>query len=377
MARFDRYFLSQLLMLFGFFALVLVGVYWINRAVALFDQIISDGQSAGVFLELTALTLPNVIRIVLPVPAFAAAVYVTNRLITDGELIVMQASGQGPFRLARPVVVFGLFVTLLLSALAHSLVPISRAMLAERRAEIAENITARFLVEGRFMHPAQGLTVYIREISEAGELSDLLLSDQRRPEVRTTYTASRALLVRAEGGPKLVMFSGLAQTYDIASGRLTTMRFSDFTYDLAELVAGGRLLRPDVNELPTPVLLAPDAATLEAIGKPASVLLYEGHARFAQPLLGLVGPLVGFAAVMAAGFSRFGLWRQISLAVVLLVILQLLENAIADRALADSALLPLVYLPPAVGMVMVWSLLSYAGRRRRQPSGGLPAGASA
>lgn len=364
-------------MLFGFFALVLVGVYWINRAVALFDQIISDGQSAGVFLELTALTLPNVIRIVLPVPAFAAAVYVTNRLITDGELIVMQASGQGPFRLARPVVVFGLFVTLLLSALAHSLVPISRAMLAERRAEIAENITARFLVEGRFMHPAQGLTVYIREISEAGELSDLLLSDQRRPEVRTTYTASRALLVRAEGGPKLVMFSGLAQTYDIASGRLTTMRFSDFTYDLAELVAGGRLLRPDVNELPTPVLLAPDAATLEAIGKPASVLLYEGHARFAQPLLGLVGPLVGFAAVMAAGFSRFGLWRQISLAVVLLVILQLLENAIADRALADSALLPLVYLPPAVGMVMVWSLLSYAGRRRRQPSGGLPAGASA
>jgi lipopolysaccharide export system permease protein len=374
LARFDRYFLSQLLMLFGFFALVLVGVYWINRAVALFDQIISDGQSAGVFLELTALTLPNVIRIVLPVPAFAAAVYVTNRLITEGELIVMQASGQGPFRLARPVVVFGLFVTLLLSVLAHSLVPISRSLLAERRAEIAENITARFLVEGRFMHPAEGLTVYIREISETGELSDLLLSDQRRPEVRTTYTASRALLVRAEGGPKLVMFSGLAQTYDVASGRLTTMRFSDFTYDLAELVSGGRLLRPDVNELPTPVLLAPDAAVLEATGKPASVLLYEGHARFAQPLLGLVGPLVGFAAVMAAGFSRFGLWRQIALAVVLLVILQLLENAIADRALADSALLPLVYLPPLVGLVMVWSLLSYAGRRRRRRPDTLPAG---
>ena len=33
----------------------------------LFDQLIADGQSAWVFLEFTALTLPNVIRLVLPV----------------------------------------------------------------------------------------------------------------------------------------------------------------------------------------------------------------------------------------------------------------------------------------------------------------------
>ena len=62
---FDRYVLSRLMTLFGFFAVVLVGVYWINRAVRLFDQLISDGQSAIVFLEITALTLPNVIRVML------------------------------------------------------------------------------------------------------------------------------------------------------------------------------------------------------------------------------------------------------------------------------------------------------------------------
>ena len=69
--RFDRYLLSQLLMLFGFFALVLVLVYWVNRAVVLFDQLIANGQSAAVFLEITILTLPNVIRIDLPIAAFA------------------------------------------------------------------------------------------------------------------------------------------------------------------------------------------------------------------------------------------------------------------------------------------------------------------
>ena len=39
MARIDRYLLQQLLSVFGFFGLVLVLVYWVNRAVVLFDQL--------------------------------------------------------------------------------------------------------------------------------------------------------------------------------------------------------------------------------------------------------------------------------------------------------------------------------------------------
>ncbi len=61
MARFDRYMLSQFMTLFGFFSLILVAVYWVNRAVSLFDQIIGGGQSAMVFLELSALSLPNLL----------------------------------------------------------------------------------------------------------------------------------------------------------------------------------------------------------------------------------------------------------------------------------------------------------------------------
>ena len=367
MGRFDRYLLSQLIMLFGFFSLVLVGVYWINRAVALFDQIISNGQSAGVFFELTMLTLPNVIRVVLPISAFAASVYVSNRLMTESELVVAQAAGLGPFRLARAPLVFGLFVTFLLFLLAHFLVPASRAELTERRGEIAENVTARFLIEGRFMHPADGLTVYIREISETGELKGVFLSDARRPETATTYTAARALLVRAETGPKLVMVEGLAQIYDPETRRLATTRFSDFAYDLGVLIGAGSSRHPDVREMPTALLLAAAPETIAATGKPVSVLQYEAHSRFAQPFLGLVGALVGFAALLAGGFSRFGLWRQVALAVVVLILVQLLDNAVADRALADSRLVPLIYLPEIAGLGAALALLAWSGRRRRRP----------
>ena len=70
MQRFDRYVLSQLMVLFGFFALVLVAVYWVNRAVVLFDRLITDGHSAMVVLEFTALSLPAVIALVLPMATF-------------------------------------------------------------------------------------------------------------------------------------------------------------------------------------------------------------------------------------------------------------------------------------------------------------------
>ena len=56
MPRIDRYILTQYLTQFGFFALVLVSVYWINRAVQLFEQLIQDGAEIAVAYLNTRLT---------------------------------------------------------------------------------------------------------------------------------------------------------------------------------------------------------------------------------------------------------------------------------------------------------------------------------
>ncbi|MCP3882960.1 MAG: LptF/LptG family permease, partial [Sulfitobacter sp.] len=108
MAKFDRYMLSQFLILFSFFALILVAIFWINRAVVLFDRLIGDGQTALVFLEFTVLGLPKLITTVLPIATFAGSVYVINRMTSESELTVLQATGTSPWRLARPVFVYGL-----------------------------------------------------------------------------------------------------------------------------------------------------------------------------------------------------------------------------------------------------------------------------
>lgn len=367
MSRFDRYMLSQLLALFGFFSLVLVAVYWINRAVGLFDRLIGDGQSSLVFLEFSLLTLPHVIRLVLPISAFAAVVYVTNRLTSESELVVMQATGFSAFRLARPVLYFGLIVAAMMMVLMHVLVPVSRTMMADRSAEISENVTARFLTDGQFTHPAKGITLYIRQITENGELLDIFLADDRGTRDRTTYTARRAFLVRGDDGPKLVMFDGMAQAVTRADTRLSVTRFADFTYDLAGLISGARREGRSVDELPTRDLLFPGAAVLAETGKTRSAFLFEGHSRFGQPLLATAAALIGFSALLLGAFSRFGLWRQILFAILLLIVVQTANTVVTGAGSRDDRGWALAYLPPLFGIGIAVGLLWLAQRPRRLP----------
>lgn len=358
--RFDRYLLSQLLMLFGFFALVLVLVYWVNRAVVLFDQLIANGQSAAVFLEFTALSLPNVIRVVLPIAAFAGTVYVANRLTSESELVVVQATGFSPWRLVRPVLVFGIFVFAMASILAHVLVPISLSRLSERTAEISENMTARLLTEGQFLHPADGVTFYIREISPVGELRNVFLSDARNTEVTMTYTAREALLIRGERAPTLVMVDGMAQRYEADGRNLSVTRFDDFAFDLEGLVDAIVAGRRHPQELSTGELLAASEATQRLTSTSRSRLIAEAHERIGNSLNGLVAPLIGFATLLLGGFSRFGIWRQIIGAIFALIVVQMLTRMGQDIVQDNGDLWPAAYIGPGFGLVLGFGLLALA-----------------
>lgn len=368
MSRFDRYMLSQLLMFFGFFALVLVSVYWVNSAVRLFDRLIADGQSVWVFLEMTALSLPNVVRQMLPVAAFVAVVYTMNRLAGESELVVMQATGFSPWRILRPVLVFGLIVAALLSVLTHVLVPASRARFNDWNDQISQNISSRLLSEGTFLHPAEGLSLYIRDIGDTGELSDILLTDDRQPDVSVTYTARRAFLARTETGPKIVMVDGMAQTLRRDGLQLAVTRFADFTYDVGALMAKRGPRVADIEERPTRVLLAAAPDLLAETGASRAMTRAEGHGRFASAALALVAACLGFAAMMTGGFSRRGQWPQIALASGLFLGLFMLMNAFTRAAVGSDGAVLLVYAPAVVGLLVAAGIVWFSNRPRRSPA---------
>jgi len=361
-SRYDRYVLSQFLLFFGFFSLILVAVFWINRAVVLFDRLIGDGQSALVFLEFTALALPNLIRMVLPMSAFAAAVYVTNRMGSESELTVMQATGSSPWQLARPAIAFGVVAAVMMSILTHVLMPASINQLALREAEVARNVTARLLTEGSFLHPAPGVTFYIRQIDPDGTLRDVYLSDRRNGDQPVTYTGSKAFLVRDQARSHLIMVDGLAQRLDEDNRTLSTTAFADFSYDISTLikekVGRGRTIRA----IPTLELMSDTRQITAAEGFTRGQLTEELHLRFARALICVAVTLIGFSSLLLGGFSRFGVWRQALLAFVLLILLEMLSGAVSEPVLENPDLWPLIYLPTLVGLVIASIFLRIGAR---------------
>lgn len=374
MARIDRYILSHFLTLFGFFALVLVSVYWINRAVSLFEQLISDGQTAMVVLEFTALTLPLVISVVLPIAAFAASAYGTNRLSSESELVAMQAAGMSPWRLARPVLVYGLLIALMSAVLVHELVPAARARMADRQQELAENISTQFLRPGAFQFPADGLTLYIRDIDADGRMKDLFFEDARDPANEKTYSASEALLIRSANGPKLVMLQGSLQTLQRHNGqqRLSLTRFSDLTYDLAAVLGPAKSRSRDLRAYSTPALMWPSPDLLASTGASYDKARAEAFDRLAKPLLSPVAAMLGFAMLLLGNFSRFGVWKQLIWSVMALILVQFLDTAASAQVAKDATRWPLIYLPAVIGTVICLLALWTAARPKRIKRGDTP-----
>ena len=368
MSRYDRYVLSQLLLLFALFSLILIGVFWINRAVSLFDRLIADGQSALVFLEFSALGLPNLMRIVLPLGAFASTVYITNRLHAESELTVMRATGSSPWRMARPVLAFGIIVALMMSVLTHLLIPSATAQLKLREAEVSQNATARLLTEGTFLHPSPGVTFYVSSMGENGALNEVFLSDHRSEGEQITYTAQRAFLLRDESVAKLIMVDGLAQRLVLNTQTLSTTNFEDFSYDISALLRRGDAQRRNIREITTRELLVEQSKIADTEGYTQGALAEELHLRFARALVCIAVALIGFSTLQLGGFSRFGIWRQILLAFVLLIVLEVLRGVVTDPVLKDARMWPLMYLPTVTGCllagVFLWLSAHPVWRRR-------------
>lgn len=364
MSRFDGYVLRQMLVLFGFFLLVLVGVLWISRSVSLFDKLIGGGQPALVFLEFTALSLPTLIRTVMPMAAFGAAVYATNRLSRDSEMTVMLATGASPIRLARPVLYFGMVVAMMMAALTTYLRPASILQLGVREAEVTRDLTAQLLNEGSFMHPAQGVTFYIGKIDQDGTLNDVFLSDRRDPEHPITYTGARAFLVRDGERISLVMVQGMALRYNGNGNTLSTTLFEDFSYDITSLAAGHEGAGRNLRGIPTAELLnSSDRARIVAEeGYTPGEITEEIHERLAWIMICLAVPLVGYATLMMGGFSRFGLWPQVLTAFAVLLLLEGMRGMATSAVVARPQMWWLLYLPTLLGFVLAGLFLRAAGR---------------
>ncbi|MCB1352508.1 MAG: LptF/LptG family permease [Rhodobacteraceae bacterium] len=357
MKTLNRYILRQLIAAFGFFALIFTGVIWLTQAVRLIDTVISSGQGAWTFVTFSSLVLPQVFVIVLPLSAIGAALYSLNKFYADSELVVMMAAGHGPMKLLRPVAVFGGLIAVTMAFVLMILVPISGKTLAERTRAIRSDLAQSLIVERQFIHPLSGLTLFITETGRSGEMKGIFLNDQRDPAQVVTYSAERALFLRADDEARLVMQDGVALSTTQA-GDLNSVTFDQFVFDLSDLLDKERTRVPRPSEYPVTALLRPTPEMLDtrySLGDYIS----EAHYKLSLPLLAMTYPVIALVTFLAGGYRRSGFGRRVVVAVAVAVIVQVLMFACEARVNETPRLWPLMYLPQLLAVIYIAVLMRY------------------
>src|SRR5437763_14068857 len=230
--RLDRYILRQCLSVTLFVTAALSAAVWLAQSLRLIDLIVNRGLSVEVFLYLALLILPRFFDIVLPIGAFIAVLFVFNKLTAESELVVMRASGLSPQALAKPIMILaGLGFVLLMSLSAYFL-PASNREFKDLQFEIRNRFVSSLLQEGTFTNISDKLTIYIGGRDERGEVTGLLIHDERDPEQPPTIFAERGAFADAAPGSRIIMVNGNRQKYDRASGKLSVLTFDRYTLDL-------------------------------------------------------------------------------------------------------------------------------------------------
>lgn len=365
MKRLDTYIFAQIIWPFLFFVLVFTGVIWLALSLRVIDTVVSSGQSATVFLEFAMLLLPKVLVVVIPVSAFAGALYAANRLHSESEVQVMFASGISGVRLLRPVLVFGVLVMGAMLVLTTIIAPMAQRSMLDRVSEIRSDVAAAFLRPGAFVTPEEGLTIYLRDMGKPGEMLGIFVHDERKPDEIVTYSAERAYFLDDESGQRLVMFEGVAQSIAADNKEtLSVLRFEQLGYDLnaGGSRSGQRPRKPSEMSIEELLTISEDETGRRTLGD----FRAEAHEALSAPLYVLALPFLGIAFVIGNQQRRFGLTGRIAVAVIAGVGLRMIGLALKSATASVAGLWPLMYLPPLLGIFIAMWMLSSTGISLRQ-----------
>jgi lipopolysaccharide export system permease protein len=360
MSHLSGYIFRQSLGLTLFITLVLAGAVLLIQSLKLIELVVDRGEGVLIFIELMALSLPQILQLVLPIGCFIGVLFTYNKMITDSELVVMRACGLSQGKLARPALYVAASGVLAMLALSVYFLPASKNAFKDLQFAIRNQFTSAFLQEGQFNPVSNTLTVYVRSRDTADHLQGLLIEDLRDRQKPVTLTAESGVIVQVDGVPRVIMNNGTRQTWDAVKG-LSSLAFERYSLNLDEFrdAPGARV--PQADERYLPDLFDPQDAANDLILY--QHLIVEGHTRLVSPLYCLTYVLIGLACLLTGELNRRGQGKRMLIAISLIVTLLALSFWTTNLANRNLHAIPAMYLNALLPIPISLLLILFGYRR--------------
>jgi lipopolysaccharide export system permease protein len=345
----ERYLFRQLLGPATLAVLSLAGVALLSQSLSALDVIVDNGQSAGTFLKITFLALPQLLSLILPVALFVATLVAMNRLQIEQELVVCFAGGMSRWRVISPAVRLAGFAVILALVMNLWVHPLAAKAMRLEMFKVRTDLAATLVQEGRFTEPSPGLTVYAKTVGAQGKLESLFVHQERPGGGNVTFTSKEGRIAERHGQPVLIMHDGSQQEFSKA-GVLNYLAFDEYIFDLAPFVKQDEIVHYKVADKNLHELLFPDL-TQQWERDNRLKMLAEAHSRLAGPLYNITFVLMAVAAVLGGAFSRIGYGRRIAMVAAAATVVRVLGFGVQSAAGANAWLNVLQYAVPAAGTV--------------------------
>ena len=332
------------------------------KASTLLDFILNRGLEFGFFLYMSMLVLPRLLIIILPIATFATILFGYCRLQMDSEIVVMRAAGATTFFLARPGLVVGAVVSVVMAILTTFLLPASYREFKDQEFSIRNEFGTILLQEGSFNSIVPGITVFVHQRGIDQELRGIMLHDNRDPEKPETWLAERGTLVSTEKGPRALLAKGNRQQVDRSTGKFSMLLFDQTTLDIAHTTTTSKNRWREPRERWLDDLFNPQDT--EADEPFYHDLIAEGHSRLIQPILPLTCAATTLAFILTGSHSRRGPLWDILKAVVIAVAILVASLGIRSLAGKQPIMIYAMYANAILPFLIAIYFLLHRGRLR-------------
>lgn len=358
----ERYLFRQLLVPTLAAVAALAGVAILSTSLGRLELIVEYGQSAAVFGRITALAVPGLISLILPIALFVACLIRLNRLHTEQEIVVCFASGMSRWRVISPAVRLAALAALVVLAMNLFATPWAARQVRAELFSIRTDLTATLVREGEFNEAADNLTVYAQRVERDGRLINVFIHEDRPLDGPRTFAAKEARIITRNGAPAMVLSDGSSEEYD-DYGVLTFLIFDENVFDLKPFVNTRDELFYKISDRYLHELVFPDPRQEWERGN-RTKMLAEANARLAAPLYAFAFAMLAVAAVIGGQFSRLGYGRRIFYASAIAAAARVIAFG-AQAACADTPALNILQYAIPLGVAYA----AYADLFRRRTSG--------
>ena len=181
-----NYILREILTAFLIAMLVFTFILLVGNLVKLVELVMSKGVDLLTVSKLFLYLMPYLLQFTIPMAILTSTVFVFGRLAADREIMAMQASGIRLFKLAFPVVVLGLLLSIVSIALSDQLLPRSHFAYRKLLKEIGVKNPTSILEAGTFIEGFGDYVLFIYEIDKGILKNIRIYQPQENRPPRTT-----------------------------------------------------------------------------------------------------------------------------------------------------------------------------------------------